>query len=263
VDLGVKTLAEDSNVDILYFPGCFKGYDDRNKRVAISMVKILRRAGVRFGVLGPEEGCCGDPARRIGNEYLYKMLVEANIGTMNRYQVKKILTTCPHCFNNLKNEYPQFGGRFEVVHQTQFLNDLLEYKKLKLKRIDPITVTYHDSCYLGRYNQIYEEPRRILNSIPGVRLKEMERSRFQSFCCGGGGGRMWMEEHLGKRINEMRTAQALELKPDVIATACPYCLTMLGDGLKAKGMEESVKALDIAELLEKSLANEPCGGSSI
>jgi len=259
VDLGVKTLAEDSNVDILYFPGCFKGYDDRNKRVAISMVKILRRAGVRFGILGPEEGCCGDPARRIGNEYLYKMLVEANIESMNRYQVKKILTTCPHCFNNLKNEYPQFGGRFEVVHQTQFLNDLLEYKKLKLKRIDPITVTYHDSCYLGRYNRIYEEPRRILNSIPGVRLKEMEMSRFRSFCCGGGGGRMWMEEHLGKRINEMRTVQALELKPDVIATACPYCLTMLGDGLKAKGMEDSVKALDIAELLEKSLADEPSG----
>jgi Fe-S oxidoreductase len=132
-----------------------------------------------------------------------------------------------------------------------------------LKGIDPITVTYHDSCYLGRYNQIYEEPRRILTSIPGVNLKEMKRSRFRSFCCGGGGGRMWMEEHLGKKINEMRTLQALELKPDVIATACPYCLTMLGDGLKAKRMEESVKALDIAELLEKSLANEPGGGSSI
>ena len=256
-DLGVKTLAEDPEVDILYYPGCFKGFDDRNKRVAISMVKILRRAGVKFGILGSEEGCCGDPARRIGNEYLYKMVAEANIETMNRYQVRKILTTCPHCFNTLKHEYPQFGGRFEVVHQTEFLSDLLEHEKLKLKGIDPVTVTYHDSCYLGRYNQIYEKPRRILTSIPGVSIKEMKRSRFRSFCCGGGGGRMWMEEHLGKRINEMRIAQALELKPDVIATACPYCLTMLADGLKAKGMEELVKAFDIAELLEKSLADEP------
>ncbi|MGQ9645306.1 MAG: (Fe-S)-binding protein [Thermodesulfobacteriota bacterium] len=251
--LGVKTLAEDPKVDFLYFPGCFKGFDDRNQRVAIAMVKILRRAGVKFGILGPEEGCCGDPARRIGNEYLYKILAEANIETMNRYQVKKILTTCPHCFTNLKNEYPQFGGNFEVIHQTEFLYDLVKHQKLKLKGIDPITVTYHDSCYLGRYNQIYETPRMILSSIPGVKLKEMERSRSQSFCCGGGGGRMWMEEHIGKRINEVRIEQALELKPDVIATACPYCLTMLGDGLKTKGMEEKVKSLDIAELLEKSL----------
>jgi Fe-S oxidoreductase/nitrate reductase gamma subunit len=252
--LGVKTLAEDPKVDILYFPGCFKGFDDRNQRVAIAMVKILRRAGVKFGILGPEEGCCGDPARRIGNEYLYKILAEANIETMNRYQVKRILTTCPHCFTNLKNEYPQFGGNFEVIHQTEFLYDLVKHQKLKLKGIDPITVTYHDSCYLGRYNQIYETPRMILSSIPGVKLKEMERSRSQSFCCGGGGGRMWMEEHIGKRINEARIEQALEVGPDVIATACPYCLTMLGDGLKTKGMEEKVKSLDIAELLEKSLA---------
>jgi Fe-S oxidoreductase/nitrate reductase gamma subunit len=253
-EAGVKTLAEDPNVDILYYPGCFKGYDDRNRRVAVSMVKILQRAGVKFGILGAEEGCCGDPARRIGNEYLYKILAEANIKTMNRYQVKKILTTCPHCFTNLKNEYPQFGGTFEVIHQTEFLHDLVEHKKLKLKGTGPVIVTYHDSCYLGRYNGIYEKPRKILSSIPGVRLKEMERSRFRSFCCGGGGGRMWMEERLGRRINEMRVEQALELKPDVIATACPYCLTMLGDGLKAKGMEGSVKTLDIAELLEKSLA---------
>ena len=252
-DMGVKTLAEDPDVEFLYYPGCFKGYDDRNKKVAISMVKILNKAGVKFGILGVEEGCCGDPARRIGNEYLYKMLAEANIEAFNRYQVKKILTTCPHCFTNLKNEYLQFGGEFEVIHQTDFLNDLIQNKKLKLKGGSPLTVTYHDSCYLGRYNQIYEKPRNILTSIPGVCLKEMERTRSRSFCCGGGGGRMWMEEHIGKRINEMRIEQALKLKPDVIATACPYCLTMLGDGLKAKGADESVKVLDIAELLEKSL----------
>jgi len=252
-DMGVKTLAEDPDVEFLYYPGCFKGYDDRNKKVAISMVKILNKAGVKFGILGVEEGCCGDPARRIGNEYLYKILVEANIEAFNRYQVKKILTTCPHCFTNLKNEYLQFGGDFEVIHQTDFLNDLIQKKKLKLKGGSPLTVTYHDSCYLGRYNQIYEKPRHILTSIPGLSIKEMERTRSRSFCCGGGGGRMWMEEHIGKRINEMRIEQALKLKPDVIATACPYCLTMLGDGLKAKGADESVKVLDIAELFEKSL----------
>jgi Fe-S oxidoreductase len=255
-DLGVKTLAEDPEVEFLYYPGCFKGYDDRNKKVAISMVKILKNLGMKFGILGKEEGCCGDPARRIGNEYLYKMLAEANIETFHRYQVKKILTTCPHCFNNLKNEYPQFGGDFEVIHQIDFLNDLLQQKKVKPKGGSPLTVTYHDSCYLGRYNQLYDEPRNILTSIPGVSLKEMERTRSRSFCCGGGGGRMWMEEHIGKRINESRIEQALKLKPDVVATACPYCLTMLEDGLKAKGAADSVKVLDIAELLEKSLDEE-------
>jgi Fe-S oxidoreductase len=256
-DWDVKTLAQDPEVELLYYPGCFKGFDDRNKKVAISMVKILRRVGVKFGILGSEEGCCGDPARRIGNEYLYKMLAEANIETMKRYRVKKILTTCPHCYNTLKNEYPQFGGDFEVLHQTEFLNDLILQNRLNMREIDPTTVVYHDSCYLGRYNNIYEPPRRILSSIPGLQLKEMERSHYRSFCCGGGGGRMWMEEHLGKKINEMRIDQAIKLRVDVIATACPYCTTMLTDGVKARGVEEQVRVLDIAELLEKSLSDEP------
>jgi Fe-S oxidoreductase len=253
--MGVKTLAEDPEVEWLYFPGCFKGFDDRNKKVAISVVKILQRAGVKFGVLGLEEGCCGDPARRIGNEYLFMTLAQKNIDVFNRYKIKKILTTCPHCFNTLKYEYPQFGGNFEVVHQTELINSLLDQRKIKLKEGPSLNVTYHDSCYLGRCHQIYEPPRQILRAIPGVRLKEMERSRHRSFCCGGGGGRMWMEEHLGKRINERRVEQALEVKPDIIATACPYCLTMFEDGVKAKGMEESVKVLDIAELLEKSVGD--------
>jgi Fe-S oxidoreductase/nitrate reductase gamma subunit len=253
--LGVKTLAETPEVDWLYFPGCFKGFDDRNKKVAMALVKILQRMGVSFGILGPEEGCCGDPARRMGNEYLYSTLVEKNLETFERYKVKKVLTTCPHCYNTLKNEYPQFGGNLEVVHQTEFLKSLLDQKKMALHNGSPLTVTYHDSCYLGRYNQIYKPQREILKAIPGVTLKEMERSHDRSFCCGGGGGRMWMEEHLGKRINEMRVDQALALHPDVIATACPYCLTMLEDGLKARGKDDSVKVYDIAELLERSMGD--------
>jgi Fe-S oxidoreductase len=252
--LGVKTMAENPDVEWLYFPGCFKGFDDRNKKVAVAVVKILQKLGISFGVLGPEEGCCGDPARRMGNEYLYSMLVAKNIETFGKYNVKKILTTCPHCYNSLKNEYPQFGGNFEVIHQTEFFKALLDQKKLMLHNGASLTVTYHDSCYLGRYNQIYEPQREILRAIPGVTLKEMERSRDRSFCCGGGGGRMWMEEHQGKRINEMRVDQALALEPNVIATACPYCLTMLEDGIKTRGKEESVKVYDIAELLEKSMA---------
>ncbi|MGQ9509514.1 MAG: heterodisulfide reductase-related iron-sulfur binding cluster [Thermodesulfobacteriota bacterium] len=251
--LGVKTLAENPEVEWLYFPGCFKGFDDRNKKVAMAMVKILQRTGVSFGILGQEEGCCGDPARRIGNEYLYFMLVEKNLEAFERYRVKKILTTCPHCYNTFKNEYPQFGGNFEVIHQTEFLKGLLDQKKLVLHQESPLTITYHDSCYLGRYNQIYHPQRQLLKAIPGVTLKEMERSFDRSFCCGGGGGRMWMEEHLGKRINELRVDQALALEPNVIATACPYCLTMLEDGLKARGKEDSIKVYDIAELLERAM----------
>jgi Fe-S oxidoreductase len=256
-DFGVKTLAENPEVEWLYFPGCFKGFDDRNKKVAIAVVKILQRTGISFGVLGPEEGCCGDPARRMGNEYIYSMLVEKNIETFERYKVKKILTTCPHCYNTLKNEYSQFGGNFEVIHQAEFLKNLLDQKRMTLHNGSSLSVTYHDSCYLGRYNQIYEPQREILKAIPGVTLKEMERSHDRSFCCGGGGGRMWMEEHQGKRINEMRVDQALALQPNVIATACPYCLTMFEDGLKAREKDDSVKVYDIAELLEKAMGDQP------
>jgi Fe-S oxidoreductase/nitrate reductase gamma subunit len=254
--VGMKTLAEDPEVEWLYFPGCFKGFDDRSKKVAVSMVKILQKAGIKVGVLGPEEGCCGDPARRIGNEYLFMTMVEKNVETFNRYKIKKILTTCPHCYHTLKNEYPHFGGQYEVVHQTEFMKTLLDQKVIVPKRKLSLSVTYHDSCYLGRCNQIYESPRDILRAIPGVTLKEMAMSHRKSFCCGGGGGRMWMEEHIGTRINEKRVEQALEVKPDVIATACPYCLTMLEDGLKAKGKEESVKVMDISELLARSMAEE-------
>jgi Fe-S oxidoreductase/nitrate reductase gamma subunit len=251
--LELKTLAEEGEVDFLFWVGCAGSFDDRNKRVATSLVKTLRASGAKFSFLGTEEGCCGDSARRIGNEYLYQTLVQANIEVLNNYGVKKILTMCPHCFNTLKNEYPQFGGNYEVMHYTEFLADALTSGKLKLtKPIDKV-VTYHDSCFLGRGNEIYEAPRTILRAIPGLRLVEMERSGVRSFCCGAGGGRMWMEEKIGTRINQIRTEQAVQTKAESIGTACPYCLTMLGDGIKEKGLEESMASFDLSELVEKAM----------
>ncbi|MDO9211408.1 MAG: (Fe-S)-binding protein, partial [Deltaproteobacteria bacterium] len=251
--LELKTLAEDGEVDFLFWVGCAGSFDDRNKRVATSLVKTLRASGAKFSFLGTEEGCCGDSARRIGNEYLYQTLVQANIEVLNNYGVKKILTMCPHCFNTLKNEYPQFGGNYEVMHYTEFLADALTSGKLKLTKPIDKAVTYHDSCYLGRGNEIYEAPRTILRAIPGLRLVEMERSGVRSFCCGAGGGRMWMEEKIGTRINQMRTEQAVQTKAESVGTACPYCLTMLGDGIKEKGLEESMTSFDLSELVEKAM----------
>jgi len=251
--LEIKTFAEVADPEILFWVGCCGSLDARNQRVATSVVKILQACQVRFGILGNQEGCCGDPARRIGNEYLFQTIAEANIEIMKGYGVKKILTLCPHCFHTLKNEYPQFGGEFQVIHHTQFLTELLTSGKLKLtKPIDKV-ITYHDSCYLGRANQIYEAPRKILHSIPGLKLIEMERHHNRSFCCGAGGGRMWMEEHIGTRINQMRTDQAIEVKAEWVGTACPYCLTMLGDGIKEKGKAETMAAYDLSELVEKSM----------
>jgi Fe-S oxidoreductase len=252
-ELGVKKFAEVENPEFLFWVGCVGSFDARNQKVATSMVKILQTSGISFGILGNDEGCCGDPARRIGNEYLFQTMAEANIEILKESGVKKILTLCPHCFHTLKNEYPQFGGEFQVIHHTQFLTDLISSGKLKPTKPLNKVITYHDSCYLGRANQIYDPPRKILNSIPGLKLVEMERHRQRSFCCGAGGGRMWMEEHIGTRINQMRTDQAIEAKAELIGTACPYCLTMLFDGIKEKGKAETMAAYDLSELLEQSI----------
>ena len=252
-ELGVKKFAEAENPELLFWVGCVGSFDARNQKVATSMVKILQASGIRFGILGNEEGCCGDPARRIGNEYLFQNTAEANIEIMKGCGVKKILTICPHCFHTLKNEYPQFGGEFQVIHHTQFLTELISTGKLKLTKPINKVITYHDSCYLGRANQIYDPPRKILESIPGLKLIEMEQHRQKSFCCGAGGGRMWMEEHIGTRINQMRTDQAIEVKADLIGTACPYCLTMLFDGIKEKGKTETMAAYDLSELVHQSM----------
>ena len=253
--LDIKTLAEDSEIDVLLWPGCAGAFDDRNKKVSVSMARILKAAGVKFGILGVEEGCCGDSARRIGNEYLYDSLVQSNMEVLEKYKVKRIVTTCPHCYNTLKNDYPQYGAAYNVLHHTEFIAELIKQGKLRFNGRGDKEVCYHDSCYLGRYNNIYEPPREVLKSIPGIKILEMERRRQKSFCCGAGGGRMWMEEHLGKRINEMRVEQALEVNPEIISSACPYCLTMLEDGIKAKEKEELIKVLDIAEIIENSLSS--------
>jgi Fe-S oxidoreductase/nitrate reductase gamma subunit len=247
--LDVKTMAEDSNVDILYWVGCTGALDERNVKVSRAMVKILRAAGVKFGVLGTEEGCCGDPARRMGDEYLFQTLCQKNIEILKGYNVKKILTVCPHGYNSFKYEYPQFSGNYEVVHHTQFIAELIRDGKLKLNKLEGSkTVTYHDSCYLGRYNDIYSEPRDILNAV-GLKRIEMAKSGTTSFCCGGGGGHMWMEEDPEKRVNVKRAEQVVETKASMVATACPFCLVMLVDGLKTKGVEEAVGSKDIAEIV--------------
>ncbi|MBM4320113.1 MAG: (Fe-S)-binding protein, partial [Deltaproteobacteria bacterium] len=258
-------LYEAEKHEYLFFVGCAGCTDDRDKKVTRAMVEVLRAAGVSFGVLGTEEQCCGDPARRPGNEYLYQTMAQANIELLKEKGVKKIVTACPHCFNTLGNEYPQLGGTFEVVHHSMLISSLLCAGKLKLAGANgkARTVAFHDSCYLGRWNDIYEEPRQALAMLPGVQLVEpVGRNRKNGFCCGAGGGRMWLEEHLGKRINLERTDQLLTTGADVFAVACPFCMTMIDDGVKDRAKEESVKVLDLAELVAAVLpgAGKPAPG---
>jgi Fe-S oxidoreductase len=250
--LNVKTLAQDPSVDVLLWVGCAGSFDDRNKKVLRAFVNVLKKAEVRFAILGSEEKCTGDAARRIGNEYLFQSLAKDNIETLNRYGVKKIVTACPHCFNTLKNEYRDFGGNYEVTHHSQFLASLIAQGKIKPNRALEETVTFHDSCYMGRWNGVYAEPRGIISAIPSARMVEMSQHHDQSMCCGAGGGRMWMEETIGKRINVTRTEQALASKAGVIASSCPFCMTMLTDGVKSKEMQDKVKVVDIAELVDQS-----------
>ncbi len=255
-DLGVKTLSEDPKVEYLFYVGCSGSFDDRGKKVSVAFAKILKAAGVSFGILGNEEGCCGDSAMRGGNEYLYQTLAQANIEVMKGYGVKKIVATCPHGYNALKKDYPNFGGEFEVYHHTEIIADLISKGKITLKKPVEGLFTFHDSCFLGRYNGLYEQPRSVLKAVPGMKLAEMERSRDRSFCCGAGGARMWMEEDIGERINNMRTDQALATGADRIAVGCPFCLTMMSDGLKARGKEEAAAALDVAEIVWKAMGLE-------
>jgi len=251
--LDIKALSEDKEVEYLYFVGCTAALEERNMKVAIAVANILKTAGIKFGILGPEEVCCGEPVRRLGNEYLFQMQARRNIEIFKGYEVKKILTSCPHCFNTIKNEYPQFEGQFEVIHHSQLIADLVNSGKLKLAGAANQVITYHDSCYLGRHNDIYDAPRQIVGSLPGAKLVEMTRRRERGFCCGGGGGRFWMEERIGKRISQERAEEVLASKANVVATACPYCLQMFEDAIKALEAQEKLKAVDLAELVAQSL----------
>lgn len=248
--LNIKTLSEDSNCEILFWVGCAGSFDARYQNVSKSFAKIMQKAGVDFRILGTEEKCNGDTARRLGNEYLAQMLISDNVETLNSYNVKKIVTACPHCYNSLKNEYPSFGGNFSVYHHTQFIDELFDKGKLKIGgKTEKKSITFHDSCYLGRYNNIYDEPRKQLNRIPGIELREMPRNKDRGFCCGAGGGRMFMEETEGERINIVRTEEAINTGAETIAAACPFCITMLSDGVKSLGRDENIKVEDITEII--------------
>lgn len=253
LEVPVMSEIKEKDIDYLFFVGCLRSYDDRNKKVSVAMARILRHLNVKFAILGSEEGCCGDPARRVGNEYLFQTLARTNIETFKRYGIKRILTTCPHCFNTLKNEYPQLGFSCETVHHSQFILENIQNGKLRMGRALSKRLTYHDPCYLGRYSGLYDPPRKLLKSIPSLDIREMKRSRADSFCCGGGGGWMWMDEKIGKRINIERLEDALAVDPEWIATACPFCVTMFEDAIKNKNLEDSLRVWDIAELVEKAL----------
>ncbi len=239
--------------EYLFFVGCAGSFDDRQKKVTKSLAKVLQRAGVSFAILGGQEKCTGDPVRRIGNEYLYQACARENIEVMNKYAVQKVITACPHCFHTIGKEYPQLGGNYEVLHHTEVIAELIRTGRLKLNGELSGRITYHDSCYLGRWADIYEAPRDIIDAIPGSQRSEAALSHRQSFCCGAGGGQMWMEEDLGKRVNVERTDQLLETAPEVVAVGCPFCLTMIDDGLKHRGAEK-VKLMDLAEIVEANLA---------
>ena len=239
--------------DILYWVGCAGSFDNESQKTSTAMVKIMRAAGVKFAVLGKHKMCTGDSARRMGNEFMFQEMAETLITTLNDKGVKKIVSHCPHCYNTIANEYPQFGGNFEIYHHTDFINGLVKAGRLKLVPKSEGAVTFHDSCYLGRHNDIYDSPRELIEAATGHAPVEMPRNREKGFCCGAGGGRMWLEEHLGERVNNNRVEEALTLQPKEIAAACPFCNTMLNDGLKAKDQDEHVKVVDVAQMVARAL----------
>lgn len=252
--IDVPLMSEKGEAEYLFYVGCAGAFDDLNKKVATSLVALFNAAGLDYAILGTEEGCCGDSAKKIGNEYLYQTLAMTNIEIFNGYNVKKIITICPHGFNTLKKDYKELGGDYEVYHYTEILDNLIKQGKITLtKPIEGLgTITLHDSCYLGRYNNVYEQPRNIINSLKSGNLVEMEDHHEKSFCCGAGGGRMWMEETLGSRINQKRTREVMDSGAKTVCTACPFCYTMLSDGIKELELEDQLQAFDIAELVFKA-----------
>lgn len=255
VPLMADLAARGETPDILFWVGCAGSFDQRAQQITKAFVKILHHIGIKYAILGMEETCTGDPARRSGNEFLYQMQALTNISTLNNYKIKKIVTACPHCFNTIKNEYPELGGNYEVIHHSTFLQQLINEGKIKLKEggnFKGKRITYHDSCYLGRANNIYEAPRKVLE-ILDAELVEMKRCKTNGLCCGAGGSQMFKEEEKGsKRINQERTIDILAVQPHIVASACPFCMTMLTDGMKEKEKQDDIKVLDIAELIAQA-----------
>ncbi len=247
----VKTFTEE--MEILYFPGCYPSFDPRAKKIAVATAKILNQAGVEFGILGEKENCCGESIRKTGDEELFKRLAKENIKTFIDNGVKKILVSSPHCYHTFKNEYPEFRVNFEVIHITEYLFELMNEGKLKLSKEVRKKITYHDPCYLGRHNGIFDEPREVLKRVPGLELIEMPESRIDSLCCGGGGGRVWMETQKGERFGDLRIDQAIDTGAELLVTSCPYCITMFEDSRITMGMDEKIEIKDITEIIQEAL----------
>ena len=256
VNTMAEMIASGQTPEILFWVGCAGSFDQRAQKITKAFATILDKAGVNYAILGKEEACTGDPARRAGNEFMFQMMAYQNIQILNGYSIKKIVTTCPHCFNILKNEYPVLGGNYEVIHHTQFLQELIEQGKIKITDSNEWkgkSITYHDSCYLGRANEIYEAPRKVLESLD-MELREMKRCKSKGLCCGAGGAQMFKEEEKGdKRVNMERADEAIETKSDFVASACPFCNTMLSDGIKNRDEEVNTQVLDIAEMIAKAM----------
>jgi Fe-S oxidoreductase len=244
----------EAGTEYLFYVGCYGAFDARSRHVSAAVASILNRAGISWGILGKDELCCGDSLRRLGNEYVFDQMVKANLKLFTDKGIKKIITQCPHCFSTLKHDYRQYGIELEVIHHTEFIEQLLRDNRLKLNgTVDLGNIVFHDSCYLGRYNMIYEAPRDVIRAVTGRKPLEMKRHRQNSFCCGAGGGRMWLEESTPKKIYQERAEEALEQKPSAICVCCPYCMTMFEDGLKDKGVLGDVSVLDLAEIVERAL----------
>ena len=247
-------ISSNEDPEILFWVGCAGSYDERYKKVTKSFVNILNKLKVNFAILGDEESCTGDPARRSGNEYLFQIQAINNISILNKYNIKRIVTLCPHCFNTIKNEYPELGGNYEVIHHSQLLNEFIKEGKIISKKIDK-KISYHDSCYLGRGNNIYEAPREIINSITN-NIKELKRNKINGLCCGAGGSQIFKESESGKvEVNIERVKDIEDIKPDAVVSACPFCMTMLTDGVSQRNLDNDIEVIDIAELLEKNLKN--------
>jgi Fe-S oxidoreductase len=250
--LGIKAFPECQQAETLFWVGCQAAFHERGRLIAASLAHIFRAAGIDFAVLGKNELCCGDPIRRVGNEYLFQKFAQRNIELLNNLEFKRIVTYCPHCYNTLKNEYPQFHGVFQLVHYTELLRDLIEDGKIEITGETHRKIVYHDPCYLARANDIHQGPRDVLASIPGMEILEPEYSRRSTFCCGAGGGHMWMREAPGRKLGEVRVEALLKSSPGMIVTSCPYCMVMLDDALRSLGVEE-VKCMDIIELIRDAV----------